>query len=147
MATRVPAPAHIQPSSVVREGAEPVPLSAAGCPSRLLLDQIADKWSVLILAALCQGPLRFNALRRNLEGVTQKALTDALRRLERNGIVARRVGSAGPVTVEYSVTPLGRSLKEPFGILHAWTLKHAPEVEEARRHYDARVACEADPES
>jgi len=73
---------------------QPKPLSAADCPSRLLLDQIADKWSVLILAALCHEPLRFNAVKRRLEGITQKALTQSLRRLERNGIVARRVVTA-----------------------------------------------------
>ncbi|KAB0681188.1 winged helix-turn-helix transcriptional regulator [Aureimonas leprariae] len=112
---------------------------AADCPSRFLLDQIADKWSVLILAALCDGPLRFNAVKRRLNGITQKALTQALRRLERNGIVARRVVPVSPIAVEYSVTPLGRTLREPFGALYAWTLKHAAEVEAARRAFDGRL--------
>lgn len=67
------------------------PDNKVDCSSRLLLDQIADKWSVLILAALCQKPLRFNELKRYLDGITQKALTQALRRLERNGILDRRV--------------------------------------------------------
>ena len=114
-------------------------LSAADCPSRLLLDQIADKWSVLILAALCDGPLRFNAIKRRLEGITQKALTQSLRRLERNGIVARRVIAASPVAVEYRVTPLGRTLKQPFQALHAWTVDHLPDVEEARQAFDGRA--------
>ncbi len=115
-------------------------LSAADCPSRLLLDQIADKWSVLILAALCDGPLRFNAIKRRLEGITQKALTQSLRRLERNGIVARRVIVASPVAVEYRVTPLGRTLKQPFQALHAWTVDHLPDVEEARQAFDGRAS-------
>lgn len=118
---------------------QPKPLSAADCPSRLLLDQIADKWSVLILAALCDGPLRFNAIKRRLEGITQKALTQSLRRLERNGIVARRVIAASPVAVEYRVTPLGRTLKQPFQALHAWTVDHLPDVEEARQAFDGRA--------
>ncbi len=114
-------------------------LSAADCPSRLLLDQIADKWSVLILAALCEGPLRFNAIKRRLEGITQKALTQSLRRLERNGIVARRVIAASPIAVEYRVTPLGRTLKQPFQALHAWTVDHLPDVEQARQAFDGRA--------
>jgi DNA-binding HxlR family transcriptional regulator len=115
-------------------------LSAADCPSRLLLDEIADKWSVLILAALDEGPLRFNAIKRRLEGITQKALTQSLRRLERNGIVGRRVIAASPVAVEYRVTPLGRTLKQPFQALHAWTLDHLPDVEEARQAFDGRAS-------
>ncbi|WP_426956716.1 winged helix-turn-helix transcriptional regulator [Muricoccus radiodurans] len=109
------------------------------CGSRVVLDQIADKWSILILAALCGGPQRFNGIRRALEGVTQKALTQALRRLERNGIVERRVIPASPVAVEYALTPLGRSLKEPIEALYGWTMKHLPEVERAQRLYDARL--------
>ena len=119
---------------------DPDIVSHAGCPSRLLLDQVADKWSVLILAALCPGPLRFNAVRRRLEGITQKALTQALRRLERNGIVERRVVTASPIAVEYAITPLGRSLEEPFRALNAWTYGHMAEVEAARRAFDARRA-------
>ena len=114
-------------------------LSVAECPSRLLLDQIADKWSVLILAALKDGPQRFNVLRRRLEGITQKALTQTLRRLERNGIVARRVVTASPIAVEYEVTPLGRSLRQPFLALHAWTVDHLPEVERSRLEFDQRA--------
>lgn len=107
------------------------------CPNRLILDQIADKWSVLILAALFDQPTRFNALRRKLDGVTQKALVDALRRLTRNGIVERRVITGSPVAVEYSVTPLGRTLGEPFAALYRWTIDHHEEVEHAKARYDA----------
>jgi DNA-binding HxlR family transcriptional regulator len=115
-------------------------LSVANCPSRLLLDQIADKWSVLILAVLRRGPLRFNAIKRRIEGVTQKALTQCLRRLERNGIVERRVIATSPISVEYEITALGRSLDHPFEALYAWTLEHLPEVERARALYDQREA-------
>lgn len=112
--------------------------------SRILLDQIADKWSVLIMGTLCQGPLRFNTLKRELEGVTQKALTQTLRRLERNGIVARRVLQTSPVAVEYRITPLGESLKTPFAALFAWTVDHAAEVAQAQQDYDRRMEADGD---
>jgi DNA-binding HxlR family transcriptional regulator len=112
------------------------PAFQADCPSRLLLNQIADKWSVLILAALNDGPLRFNALRRSVEGITQKALTQSLRRLERNGIVARQVMPRAPVAVEYAVTPLGRTLDQVFIALYGWTVEHVAEVEQARQVFD-----------
>lgn len=113
---------------------------AAGCPFRVLFDQIADKWSMMVLAVLDSGPLRFNAVKRQLEGVTQKALTQCLRRLERNGLVTRRVIPASPVAVEYEITPLGRSLQEPFKALYAWTVASLPQVELARRAFDERIA-------
>ncbi|PZP63798.1 MULTISPECIES: winged helix-turn-helix transcriptional regulator [Pseudoxanthomonas] len=125
--------------------AQPKVLSAVDCPSRLLLDQIADKWSVLVLAALCRQPLRFNMLKRTLEGITQKALTQTLRRLERNGIVERRVVTASPIAVEYRITALGRTLKAPFEALHAWTREHLPDVEQARAAFDAREQAQALP--
>ena len=115
-------------------------LTAADWPCRVLLDQIADKWSVLVLAALQGGPQRFNGIKRRLEGITQKTLTQTLRRLERNGIVERRVLPTSPVAVEYSVTPLGRSLDAPFQAITAWTVDHLPEVERARALFDGRAA-------
>lgn len=117
-------------------------VSKAACSNRVLLDQIADKWSILILGALCREPLRFNMLKRHLDGVTQKALTQTLRKLERNGIIARRVLQTSPVAVEYSITPLGQSLKAPFFAVFSWTIDHHAEVDEAQRAYDLRVAAE-----
>ncbi|MDR3430936.1 MAG: helix-turn-helix domain-containing protein [Rouxiella aceris] len=113
--------------------------SVAQCPHRLLLDQIADKWSVLILGALCEKPLRFNVIKRQLEGITQKALTQSLRRLQRNGIVERRVIATSPVAVEYEITQLGRTLKEPFQALYNWTMTYLPEVERARLAFDLEI--------
>ena len=112
----------------------------ADCPSRVLLDQIADKWSMMILAVLADGPLRFNAIKRGLEGITQKALTQTLRKLERNGIIARHVIATSPVAVEYEITALGRTLIEPFKALYAWTNDKMPEVEAARAAFDERMA-------
>lgn len=109
----------------------------ADCPSRAILDQVADKWSVLVLAALCDEPVRFNVLKRRLNGITQKALTHCLRRLERNGIVSRAVRIGPPVSVAYALTPLGRTLEEPFAALYAWTQRYLPQLEAARIQYDA----------
>lgn len=117
-------------------------LSLGDCPSRLLLDQIADKWSVLILASLRHGPMRFNAIKRRIEGITQKALTQCLRRLERNGIVERRVLDTSPISVEYEVTPLGCSLDAPCRAIYDWTVEHLVEVERARAKYDAGAESE-----
>jgi DNA-binding HxlR family transcriptional regulator len=109
---------------------------SSDCPSRALFDQIADKWSMMVLAVLDDGPQRFNAIRRRLEGVTQKALTQCLRRLERNGLVSRQVISLSPVAVQYQITPLGRSLQQPFRELHNWTVAMLPEVQAARQMFD-----------
>src|ERR1700761_7089719 len=87
--------------------------TTAHCPQRLLLDQISDKWSVLIVNALSERPLRFNEIKNFYSGITQKALTQTLRRMERNGMVQRRVVSTAPVRVEYRITPLGRTLEGP----------------------------------
>ena len=94
----------------------------------------------MVLAVICHEPARFNAIRRRLEGVTQKALTQALRRLERNGIVTRRVFPGPPVAVEYSVTPMGRTLQAPFAALHAWALDHAAEIKQAQAEFDGRAS-------
>ncbi|KTB60840.1 hypothetical protein AO066_02955 [Pseudomonas fluorescens] len=112
------------------------------CPSRLMLDQIADKWSMLILASLRHEPLRFNAILRRIEGVTQKALTQCLRRLERHGLVERTVITTSPIAVEYEITTLGRSLDQPFQALYLWTLEHLSEVEGAMARYDDRYGLE-----
>ena len=111
----------------------------AECPSRELFDQIAGKWSMMVLTVLDAGPLRFNVIKRHLEGITQKALSDCLKRLERNGLVERRVLPTSPVGVEYEITPLGRTLQPPFKALYAWTIEQMPEVEAARQAFDARV--------
>lgn len=111
----------------------------AECPCRGLFDQVADKWSMMILAVLADGPLRFNAIKRGLEGITQKALTQTLRKLERNGIIARHVIATSPVAVEYEITPLGRTLIEPLKALYYWTKEKLPEVDAARAEFDARM--------
>ncbi|MFP8965046.1 winged helix-turn-helix transcriptional regulator [Pokkaliibacter sp. CJK22405] len=113
------------------------------CPSRLLFDQIADKWSMMVLTALNDGPMRFNAIKRMLEGITQKALTQCLRRLERNGLISREVLPTSPVAVQYEITTLGRSLQTPFKALYAWTQENLDAVEAARDAFDSKREAEA----
>jgi DNA-binding HxlR family transcriptional regulator len=111
----------------------------ADCPSRPILDQIADKWSMMAMAVL-EKPARFNELKRRLQGVTQRVLTQTLRRLERNGMIERRVLPTSPVGVEYALTELGRSLREPFLHLYGWTVEHSQEIARRQREYDEQVA-------
>lgn len=110
---------------------------AATCPTRALLDQLADKWSVLALIAVAAGPVRFNALKRQIEGVTPKVLTTTLRRLERFGCVERTAFPTVPVTVEYALTPLGRSLVVVVDALRHWAVVHVADVTRAQARFDA----------
>ena len=112
----------------------------ADCAARSFFDQVANKWSVMILTILAERPTRFNALMRRLEGITHKALTQALRRLERNGLIARRVIATSPVAVEYSITDLGRTLQVPFTAVYDWAIHHLDDIEQARHNFDARDA-------
>ena len=104
--------------------------------TRAVLEQVANKWSVLILTVLCGEPSRFNAIKRRLDPITHKALTEALRRLERNGLVHREVIPSSQVAVVYSITPLGRSLQAPFVALVGWAQVHGGSIEAAQQAYD-----------
>ena len=103
---------------------------------RPVLDKIADKWTILILTVICPKPSRFNEIKRRLDGITHKALADALKRLERNGLVTRTVLPTQPIGVEYAITPLGLSLREPFEALCAWASANGERVEAAMQRYD-----------
>jgi DNA-binding HxlR family transcriptional regulator len=105
--------------------------------TRPILEHIANKWTVLILSVLCSQPARFNELKRRLDGITHKALSEALKRLERNGLVSRKVLPTQPVGVEYTITDLGCSLREPFAALYNWSLVNGPAMEKAQGAYDA----------
>jgi DNA-binding HxlR family transcriptional regulator len=109
------------------------------CPTRLVLSRIADKWTVLIIGRLAQGTMRFGELRRQVPGITQKVLTQALRSMERDGFVTRRVYAAVPPKVEYTLTPLGQSLVDLLDALRHWAVAHIPEVLDAQTVYDARL--------
>jgi len=104
--------------------------------TRPILEHIANKWTVLILSVLCTQPARFNDLKRRLDGITHKALSEALKRLERDGLVSRKVLPTQPVGVEYTITDLGGSLREPFAALYNWSLANASTIESAQCAYD-----------
>lgn len=107
---------------------------------RELLGQVLDKWSLSVLSELCERPCRFNELRRAIPAVSQKSLTNTLRRLERNGIVGRRLLSTRPVAVEYDITPLGKTIRAPIDTLLEWATTNLHDIEAARRHFDASIA-------
>lgn len=109
---------------------------AADCPTRKLLDRVADKWSVLILLLLGHEAMRFNALKRRVEGVSQKMLSQTLRSLERDGLVSRTVVATVPVTVTYAITPLGSGLIGSLQSMIDWAETHMPDVAAAQRVYD-----------
>lgn len=102
---------------------------------RQALALIADKWAVLVITTLAQGSIRYNALRRELDGVSQKMLTQTLRDLECNGLVSRTVHPDTPPRVEYGLTPLGQTLVEALTVLRDWAEAHYHEVEAARARY------------
>lgn len=106
------------------------------CPSRLLFDQLADKWSMMIMTILKNGPTRFNTLKRGLEGVSQKSLSMTLKRLERNGIIGREIIATTPPGVVYALTPLGLTLLPPFCAIHRWACENMASVDAARQAYD-----------
>jgi DNA-binding HxlR family transcriptional regulator len=106
------------------------------CPTRQVLDRIADKWTVLVIRSLSNGTLRFAQLRRTVDGISQKVLTNTLRGLERDGIVTRRIYASVPPRVEYSLTALGRSLGDLVEGICGWAEANIERVHEAREVYD-----------
>ncbi|MGX1271712.1 winged helix-turn-helix transcriptional regulator [Streptomyces phaeoluteigriseus] len=108
------------------------------CQVRQILDRIADKWSLLVIALLDNRRLRFTELRREIDGVSQRMLTVTLRQLERDGLVERTVHPVVPPRVEYELTALGSTLHATIQSLVTWTEHHQAEVAAARAAYDAR---------
>jgi DNA-binding HxlR family transcriptional regulator len=110
------------------------------CPSRTVIDVLANKWALYVLGALRRfdRPLRFNELRRLLDGVTQKMLTQTLRSLERDGLITRTVIAEVPVRVEYALTSLGRDAGRLTTAIAEWSVSHAHQIHTSRAEYDAR---------
>lgn len=108
----------------------------SNCPTRQVLDRIADKWSVLIIRQLSNGTMRFAQLRRAIDGISQKVLTNTLRGLERDGIVRRRIYASVPPRVEYSLTDLGGSLCELVAGICTWAETNIEQVQKARSVFD-----------
>ena len=109
---------------------------SGACPVRDILDRVGDKWSVLVILRLGQRTERFRALMRAVEGISQRMLTVTLRGLERDGLVHREVFDTRPPSVEYSLTPLGRSLLSHISALANWSIENAEQVNAARDVYD-----------
>jgi DNA-binding HxlR family transcriptional regulator len=111
------------------------------CPLREVLDRIGDKWSVLVIAQLGDGPRRYGDLRRGIDGgISQRMLTRTLRGLERDGLVTRTAHLVVPPRVDYELTPLGRTLLGPVDVLAAWATEHRETVRSNRRRYDTEHA-------
>lgn len=110
-----------------------------GCEVRHILDRVADKWSLLVIALLERRSLRFSELRRQIDGVSQRMLTVTLRQLERDGLVKRTVHPVVPPRVDYELTPLGATLHSTIRSLVVWTEEHQSEIAAARAEYDERA--------
>lgn len=108
----------------------------AACPTRLILNRIADKWTVLVVILLESETKRFSYLQREIGGISQKMLTQTLRGLERDGLVMRTVYATVPPKVEYALTPLGHTLKDLLYAIKTWSEMHINEVIDAQNTYD-----------
>jgi DNA-binding HxlR family transcriptional regulator len=109
-----------------------------GCPSRQLLDRIGDRWTVLIVGALDEGPRRFGEIAGRVGGISQKMLAQTLRSLERDGFVTRTAFPVVPPRVDYELTDLGRSLQQPLLALERWAVDNMDAVASHRDGYDGR---------
>jgi len=107
------------------------------CPTRVVLDRIGDKWTVLVVLLLADGPMRFSELRERIGGVAPKVLTQTLRRLERDGILIRTVYAEVPPRVEYELTRVGRSLTGPIETIRDWAETNMSAITRARERFDA----------
>jgi DNA-binding HxlR family transcriptional regulator len=99
------------------------------------LDLVAEKWTVLVITALAEGTRRLSDLQREIEGISQKMLIQTLRKMQKDGLVVRTVYPVVPPKVEYTLTPLGKTLLKPLGSLCQWTTEHLQEIQEARQRY------------
>jgi DNA-binding HxlR family transcriptional regulator len=118
--------------------AEVAPGGIDACPVRDVIERVGDKWSVLLVVQLREGPRRFSELLRTTEGVSRRMLTRTLRLLERDGLVSRTVHPTTPPQVEYDLTPLGHALAGPLDALTDWAYRHRDDVQAARTAFDAR---------
>jgi DNA-binding HxlR family transcriptional regulator len=110
------------------------------CPTRVILDRIGDKWTVLAILLLSDGPLRFTALRDGIGRVAPKVLTQTLRKLERDGLISREIFAEVPPRVVYTLTPMGESLIKPIRAVSEWAEEHMPAISAAQNDYDLNSA-------
>ncbi|MFT3804655.1 MAG: helix-turn-helix domain-containing protein [Burkholderiaceae bacterium] len=126
--------------------APPHDLQNADCQKvSQVLARVGEKWSVLIITYLTDGPRRFTEIKRTINGISQRMLTLCLRGLERDGLVKRTVYSVMPPHVEYELTPLGRSLTQPVIALGAWAIEHIADIDAARQAFDAQESNKGGP--
>jgi DNA-binding HxlR family transcriptional regulator len=105
-----------------------------------VLARVGDKWSVLVIMMLIDGPMRFNELKRKIGGISQRMLTLTVRGLERDGLVTRKIIPTSPIGVEYDLTPLGRDLLQPVSALGAWAIRNQAKIRQARVSFDSGEA-------
>ncbi|MEI7239177.1 helix-turn-helix domain-containing protein [Pectobacterium brasiliense] len=110
---------------------------AQSCPTRMILDRVGDKWTLLILNILVERPMRFNQLKRDVEGISQKVLSQTLKNLVRDGFVERTVFPTIPVTVEYASTVMGKTLAKPIAELTYWAEQNMDNVLLSQKKFDA----------
>jgi len=139
-ATRTSGPAAAEPPG--QPGALP---GGSGCRVREVLERVGDKWSLFVIFRLGDGPQRFTALLRSVDGISQRMLTVTLRGLERDGIVSRTMYPVMPPRVDYELTKMGHTLLDAVGALMAWADTHLHEIDAARAAYDARAVNPAPP--
>jgi DNA-binding HxlR family transcriptional regulator len=130
-----------QEGTLLSDGDTDVPVvDHSPCACRTVTDvlsRVGDKWSVQVVMRLGEGPLRFNALRRAIDGISQRMLTRTLRGLERDGLVSRTVTPTVPPRVDYALTEMGHSLKAPVRWLGEWAMTHRESISQARIRFDA----------
>ena len=117
---------------------KPADVYSRDCPSRVVLDRIGDRWTALIVGVLEDGPRRFSEI-RDAMGITSKVLTQTLRTLERDGLITRIAYDESPPRVEYQLTPLGLTLREPLAAIRDWAEAHLPEILAARESADGHA--------
>lgn len=115
------------------------PRPGDACRTRVVLDIVGDKWSLLVVRQLRHGPRRFTELKRDVEGISQRMLTVTLRSLERDGILTRTVHNVMPPHVSYELTPMGKTLRAAAAPLLEWSVAHLTAIDTARAEYDART--------
>jgi DNA-binding HxlR family transcriptional regulator len=121
--------------------ADDVPQAAPpsdACRTRVVLEIVGDKWSLLVVRNLRNGPRRFTELKRSIDGISQRMLTVTLRSLERDGILTRTVHDVMPPHVSYELTPMGVTLREAAAPLLEWSIAHLAQIDDARANYDTR---------
>jgi len=116
---------------------------AASCPTRAILNRVGDQWSLLVIFTLEEGALRFGALRKKIEGVSPRVLTQTLRALERDGLVTRTAFATIPPRVDYAITDLGLSLAAAMRPVSLWAERNQSRIDAAREMFDARDVARA----